>query len=330
MSSIISSDGALGPTYVEIFGPVFWGFCATLVLCGVSTLQGYLYFTRYNDRTGIQVVAGIMLFLDFLSMGLICQSMYYYMLPHYGSLGPLSAVTRELSVECLISAIITFISQMYFVYQLRIGESMLLKSGGRAAWVMIHMTIILGAASLAGGVGCVAIMFTHPHSILMNRNRAFIILAGINKAFGAAADIVATIAMCLFLTGAETGIKRTSSLLRSLIHLVINRGLLVTFAQILMLVLFFASTTHLYWLAVHINTTKLYVNTFFAMLNARTSYLDTVSGPHISMGGLSSARSATVVHTASVDEVKKFSGMNHNSYTMDAIKVTTTSTVADI
>jgi hypothetical protein len=79
----------------------------------------------------------------------------------------------------------------------------------------------------------------------------------------------------------------TSSLLKSLMNLVINRGLLVTAAQIILLITFFASSGHLYWsvsfsippsscllpfhvcqltrphrLAVHINTTKLYVNTF--------------------------------------------------------------------
>ncbi|KAF8186133.1 hypothetical protein K438DRAFT_1446181, partial [Mycena galopus ATCC 62051] len=88
------------------------------------------------------------------------------------------------------------------------------------------------------------------------------VMAGIAKGFGAAADIMATISMCIFLKSVETGFRRTSSLLKSIMHLVINRGLLVTFAQILLLIVFFAFPEHLYWLAVHINTTKLYVNTF--------------------------------------------------------------------
>ncbi|KAJ6458531.1 hypothetical protein C8R45DRAFT_1221592, partial [Mycena sanguinolenta] len=143
MASGSPSDGNVAPAYVEIWGPVFWGFCATLVLCGVSTLQGYLYFTRYNDKQFIRVLAGLMLLLDFLSMALICQSVYYYMIPHYGSLAPLDAVTGELSVECLISAIITFISQMYFVYQLQI-----VKSQARIASLMSLMTVLLGTISL--------------------------------------------------------------------------------------------------------------------------------------------------------------------------------------
>ncbi|KAJ6536398.1 hypothetical protein B0H19DRAFT_1271182 [Mycena capillaripes] len=108
MASSSSSDGIVAPAYAEIWGPVFWGFSATLVLCGVSTLQGYLYFTRYNDKQFIRILACFMLFLDYLSMALICQSIYYYMVLHYGSLALPIAITGELSAECLVSVIITF------------------------------------------------------------------------------------------------------------------------------------------------------------------------------------------------------------------------------
>lgn len=68
-------------------------------------------------------------------------------------------------------------------------------------------------------------MFKYPYSIFMNRNYVFAVgdfrgkhvlpslilfkvLAGIAKAFGAAADIVATMAMCMFLSKVDTGIRR--------------------------------------------------------------------------------------------------------------------------
>ncbi|KAJ7107571.1 hypothetical protein C8R44DRAFT_804781, partial [Mycena epipterygia] len=242
-----------GLSYAQIFGPVFWG-----MLCGISALQGYIYFSRYNDKLAVRLLVtssprrSNSLFtlpsgLDFLSMALVCQSIYYYMLPHFRSFAPLNAVTNELVVECLISAIITFTSQMYFSYQLYV-----VKSPGNTAVVMTALVRM----NLKLRVGCVVLMFMHPHAVFMNRNHTFAILAGVAKACDAAADIIATIAMCLFLKSAKTGFSRTSSLLRSLMHLVINRGLLVTAAQIILLITFFASSGHLYWLAVHINTTK--------------------------------------------------------------------------
>lgn len=148
-----------------------------------------------------------------------------------------------------------------------------------------------------------------------------------DKAFGAAADVVATVAMCVFLTSANTGIVRTSSLLRSLMHLVINRGILVTLAQVVMLIVFFTSTTRLYWVPIHINTTKLYVNTFFAMLNARTPPEEKY-GAHIDMSSsMSTTKHGAMSQTDSSFEVTKFADLNNRT---GAIKVTTTSAVADM
>jgi len=225
-----------------------------------------MYFTRYNDKLWIRLFAGGMITLDFISMALISQSMYYYMLPHFGSFAPLNAVTSELTVECLISAMLTFGSQMYFAYQLFI-----IRRAGILPKLANASVVILATFGLAGGIGCAVMMFMVPQEVFANRNPTFATLAGISKGFGAAADVVATIAMCLFLSAADTGVTGTSSRLRTIMHLFINRGILVTLAQIGLLITFFATSNHLYWLAFHINTTKFYVITFFAMLNARDS-----------------------------------------------------------
>ncbi|KAJ7146979.1 hypothetical protein C8R44DRAFT_657234 [Mycena epipterygia] len=320
-ASVTSSNPTGGPSYAQIFGPVFWGFCLSLMLCGVSALQGYVYFSRYNDKLGVRLLAVMMLALDFLSMALVCQSMYYYMLPHFGSFAPLNAVTNELVVECLISAVITFTSQMYFSYQLY-----MVKSPGNAAVIMNALVIVFSLIGLGGALGCVAMMFVHPHAVFMNRNHSFAILAGLAKGCDATADIIATIAMCLFLTSAHTGISRTSSLLRSLMHLVINRGLLVTAAQIILLITFFASVGHLYWLAVHINTTKLYVNTFFGMLNARTALQDSYGTGSMSLSAESGYRRSAMIGSPG----EKTINLTAQDYGLGAVRVTTTSTVSDI
>ncbi|KAJ7906605.1 hypothetical protein B0H13DRAFT_2333341 [Mycena leptocephala] len=323
MSANATVPATGGPSYAEIFGPVYWGFCASLLLSGVSVLQGYLYFTRYNDKLGVRLVAAMMLGLDLISMALICQSMYYYMLPHYGSFAPLNAVTPELSAECLIAAVLTFTSQMYFVYQLYI-----VKSAGTTATIMKALIIVFGTVSLGATIGCVTMMFLVPNAIFMHRNLSFSILAGLSKGFGAAADVVATIAMCMFLKAADTGIKRTSSMLRSLMHLVINRGLLVTVAQVTLLITFFATAGHLYWLAVHINTTKLYVNTFFAMLNARAVIQETYANNthHMSVTEVSSRR----LPTFKAATREKMGNLDAQEYSKGAIRVTTSESVSDI
>ncbi|KAJ6523844.1 hypothetical protein B0H19DRAFT_1200996 [Mycena capillaripes] len=259
--------GTLGPKYVQIFGPIFWGFCVSLVLGGTSISQAYLYFTRYNDKFSIRAATSLMLVLDLLSGALICQSVYYYILPHFGSLAPLDHVTDEINADCLISSAIAFISQMYFFYQLMIVP---VKSRSMGALILNILIVVFSVISLGAGIGCAIVMFEHPQFIFMNRIHAFSVIGGIHKASGAAADVVATIAMFMYLKSPDTGIPQGSSRLQSFVYFLVNRGLVVALAQVMTLILLFASTTHLYWVAVHINTTRLYANTFFAMLNART------------------------------------------------------------
>ncbi|KAJ7195973.1 hypothetical protein GGX14DRAFT_674252 [Mycena pura] len=254
----IHTTATAGPTYAQIFGPVFWGFCVALILCGVNLLQGYLYFTRFNDKLGIRLLAYMMLTFDILSTALVCQSVYYYMganrrvLDRRGDhihVWPLSSSQHLMRPDSRAS------SQMYFVYQLHMA-----KTPGITAKIMKALVRVLvvreavfhksGRTSLMLRLGCVGIMFMFPENIFMHRNRAFAILAGIARGFGAGADIIATIAMCMFLQSAKTGIRRTSSMLQSLMHLIINRAILVTAAQTLLLIAFFATSQHLYWCAV--------------------------------------------------------------------------------
>jgi len=249
-----------------IFAPIYWGFIVSLFLGGITIVQAYIYFTApHKDRYLVQFTAAAMLLFDLASSILIAQSVYYYLIPNFGSMLPLSSVTPEISAECLLSTMITFISQMYFVYQLYNVKRL-----SKGKWIVIGSISGCAILAFAGGVACVASMYIFHHGVLSNRNGVFAIFFGLAKGFGAATDVLATVAMCIFLTSSKTGIAETNTLLNKLILFVIHRGALVTLIQTLLLISFYAAPQNLYWMAFHINVTKLYANTFFAMLNGRT------------------------------------------------------------
>ncbi|KAL4242783.1 hypothetical protein ABKN59_011470, partial [Abortiporus biennis] len=106
-----------GINLTATIGPLYWGFLVSLVLNGINILQGYIYFPS-ADRSLVQVLAASMLILNVTSSALVAQSVFYYTVPHYGSLSPLNSITSELSAECLVSTTITAISQVYFAIQL--------------------------------------------------------------------------------------------------------------------------------------------------------------------------------------------------------------------
>ncbi|KAI0685836.1 hypothetical protein BC835DRAFT_1381958 [Cytidiella melzeri] len=263
MSFYTTTISASGIDLAPTLGPLYWGFLCSLVLTGINVLQGYHYFPS-NDRSMIQVVAMSMLLLNITSSALVAQSVYYYLVPHFGSLAPLNAITDELSAECLVSTLITFISQGYFVVQLY--SIMKARNSSHLIPVLVGL-LAIGAAAF--GVGCTTTMVVHKHSVLAARSNTFSIFFGLAKGFGAVTDIVATIAMCFMLASARTGMSNTNSIIRTLMQFIMQRGILVTLIQTLLLITFLAAPDRLYWLAFHVNVTKLYANTFFAMLNGR-------------------------------------------------------------
>jgi hypothetical protein len=246
----------------DVFAPLYWGFVISLVLGGITIVQAYIYFPAPQDGKIVRCTAVAMLVLDILSSALLAQSVYYYLIPHFGSLIPLGSLTPGLSVECLFSAAIMFISQLYFARQLYI-----VKGSGTRWWIAV--LLLFAVVGFGGNIGCVTTMFLFPRNVLANRNHLFSIFAGIAKGFGAAADIVATTAMCIFLRSSRTGIPETNALLTKLTRFIIHRGALVTLFQTALIISFHAAPNHVYWTPIHLNVTKLYANTFFAMLNGR-------------------------------------------------------------
>ncbi|KAJ3902746.1 hypothetical protein F5879DRAFT_923604 [Lentinula edodes] len=176
----------------------------------------------------------------------------------YAYFGPNILSPRSAIIVLLLGSLITSLSsQMYFVYQIY------------SASTVIGVLTLFAVLTFVGGIGCVATMYVFAYGVLADRNEDFAIFFGLAKGFGAVTDIMATLAMCTFLSNAKTGIRQTDNLIKSLIQYVVERGGVVTLIQTLLLITFYAAPTKLYWLAFHINVTKLYANTFFCMLNAR-------------------------------------------------------------
>ncbi|EKM50731.1 uncharacterized protein PHACADRAFT_104105, partial [Phanerochaete carnosa HHB-10118-sp] len=177
------------------------------------------------------------------SSTLVAQSVYYYLVPHFGSLLPLNSITSELSAECLISTLITFMSVL--------GTSLRRPIIGH--WRHIGLRYVFT---------CTTVMVVHKHNVLAARSTPFSIFFGLAKGFGALTDVVATVAMCFMLASSRTGMSGTNSIIDMLMHYIMHRGVLVTLIQTLLLITFHAAPDHLYWLAFHVNVTKLYANTF--------------------------------------------------------------------
>lgn len=253
-----------------IFAPLYWGFVLSIFLGGMTVVQGHVYFPAQRDRPLIRITAAFMLLFDTASCALIAYSVYYYLIPEFGSFERFKAVTPQFSAECMISAAIALMSQLYFVHQLVAVR----RSSNRGSWIIIWVITAFALVSGIGGIGCVTSMYVWDTGILAHRNKHFTIFFTIAKGFSALTDVLATVAMCMFLTGQKNGLEKTKGLVSQVIMFVIQRGILVTAIQTAVLIAFFAAPDNLTWLALHMNVTRLYANTFFAMVNGRTYLRD--------------------------------------------------------
>ncbi|KAI3618120.1 hypothetical protein WG66_005525 [Moniliophthora roreri] len=276
----ISTDGS-GLNMSEIFAPFYWGFIISLFFGGITIVQAYIYFPHPTDRKHVQII-----------------------IPHYGSLAQLNSVTTELNVECLISTIITFISQMYFVFQIYT-----IKGLGRVARLLIIAITICAALAF----GCVSAMIIFHHGVLANRNETFSvefhhIFFGLAKGFGTLTDLIATLAMCFFLSSSKTGISvQTNGLIKSLIQFAVNRGIVVTLIQTLLLILFYAAPNNLYWYDTRFSSRSHFIKTHRVWLRL-AAHINKYAGSKVVNSSLISNRYIS----SRLNEDRKFGTPHHD------------------
>jgi len=99
------------------------------------------------------------------------------------------------------------------------------------------------------------------------------ILSGITSSFASVADVIATIAMCHFLGSHRPGHRKSTvkSIVNTLIFYSINRGMLIIFAQVAILLVFSIDSSQVWWLPPHFLLSKFHIITLLSLLNSRSS-----------------------------------------------------------
>ncbi|KAJ7863185.1 hypothetical protein B0H13DRAFT_2354329 [Mycena leptocephala] len=273
ISTLVTRDGF---SLAKPFGPVFWGVILNLIGFGMSLVQALSYFrTGGKDRAIVKISALLMIVLDIVSSVLIISVFWTDLILHYGGVEQFMGTNTQIGVECVISACIAFVAQIYFMTQIYY-----VKPAGTLGNVVLYTIAALSFIGFAFGLACASVMLMN--QMTPHYNFYFQLVFGASKGANAVCDILATIMMCKFLTDSKTGVKSTSNLLDALAGFFMNRGAAVMLIQVFTFIMFFAFQNPQYWLAPHLILTKLYVNTFFAILNSRSYLREKHLGTHVS------------------------------------------------
>ncbi|KAL5499298.1 hypothetical protein ACEPAH_1816 [Sanghuangporus vaninii] len=265
------------------FGVVYWGFIIATALFGISVVQGYFFFLGNKDSWKLRLFVGdslpwaykllplisidqvaLMLLLDLSTTALSSEALHYYLVVNFGNPLALLYMTKPYVAEYAITLIIIFLSQTFYMWQIY--------TVNRTVWIPLLITkIFLATCSLGGGIALTVELFKV--DLLMGNlsDSTIMICLSLATSFTAACDIVSTAAMCYYLAFRRSAYKERNTLLKTLLFLAVNRGVLATVAQIGHLALFVAFPSRAYWMPFHLSLSKLHVNTLLAMLNSRTT-----------------------------------------------------------
>ncbi|TDL23435.1 hypothetical protein BD410DRAFT_160569 [Rickenella mellea] len=237
----------------------FWGHVGATPLLGVSMFQGYIFFTNYNDSFRLRLFVGCLMLLDFSTTLFNSLSQRTIIITNSGNPATLTGAKSTLAAEAAATLVVTWLTQIFFAFRVhQVSPTR-----------RVILVLIVFFASLAIAVGMVQTYFVAALPFQELRTLKFKVVNTCAGVFAALSDALAVSAMCMTFVQSKMDTKRFQSVLRYLFIYTVNRGIIVTSAQILAVVLYVYAPTNFYWTPVHNLLSKLYLNTLLAMLNSR-------------------------------------------------------------
>ncbi|KAF9562871.1 hypothetical protein CPC08DRAFT_356615 [Agrocybe pediades] len=245
---------------VKLIGPPLIGAVLHLVLFGVLSTQVYIYFLVFpNDAMSIRLLVFGIYILEVTQSLFLIHDMFHIFASGFGNLLIFDQVgTRWIGVTFL-TGVVAFVAQTFYAYRLRIiAQSKILAS----------VILLLAFVQLCGGL-VIAVQFKNAVLVTQFLGKKVYGTTGIWNGASAACDVLIAIAMTVYLKRRDTGVKQTTALLRQIIRLTIETGLMTATVSIVNLVLAVLPNQPTYYMASAVVLGKLYSNSTLALLNNR-------------------------------------------------------------
>ncbi|KAL1950770.1 hypothetical protein VTO73DRAFT_5894 [Trametes versicolor] len=262
------------------FGAALIGLIVGAVLFGITILQTFTYFGNYNEDSRIvKSLVIILTVLDALHLVLCTRTIYWYLITNFTDADNLDKTTWSMALQTDCNGLIGLIVEVFFA---------------RRVWMMSHNWLITGVilvlAALHFGLG---VVFTAQSFILGRfskfKSLTWVTCLGLGAA--AAADILIAGAMCYYLYRKRTGLKKTDSLVTTLMLYSINTGLATSIIGTISVISFGAMPTNFVWLGFFWIMGKCYVNSFLALLNSRDRLREKVTKAGVQLNHVGHGRS---------------------------------------
>lgn len=289
MASVVTLDNTLGAALVgAFFAAILYGFTTILVI---------LYFTNYpNDWRVQKISVAILWILDSLHLSLTIATVYHYVVTSFGSLLAIQLVDWTLKLQIAVNiGIILFVQTLYAIRVWKLGHG-----HHHRAWPVFVVVVV-------GGGYAVGVLLARETYRADNFGQLHFISWAIITSFvtSTSIDVVLSGAMCYYLIKSRSGFSGSNSTIYYIIRMTLISGALTSACSLTALIAYVVMPKNLVFLAIEFLLTKLYINSFLAMLNARQSIRENSStmssGNSNKMMNIRTITSSHVHHDNTID-----------------------------
>ncbi|KAJ4479133.1 hypothetical protein J3R30DRAFT_3882105 [Lentinula aciculospora] len=254
-------EGSLqSQSFDNTLGAVFIGMVGATFLFGITTLQVYLYYHHYNrDSHFHKFAVAVLWILDTTHLVLIVHAAYHYVIKGFGDAFNLAFIVWSVKVQVTINVIIILFVQSLYAYRVWI-------LGGYHHGVLGY--IVAGVVLGGFGIGVVLAykiytiqMFEELHTISWTID--------LSLATSTAIDFTIASTMCFYLHKSRGSESQLNSRISTVMQYSLGSGLFTSACSLSTLFTYTLMPNNLIFLGLQFLSTKFYVGSFLAMLNAR-------------------------------------------------------------
>ncbi|KAG1753548.1 uncharacterized protein EDB91DRAFT_1242531 [Suillus paluster] len=242
------------------FGALFIGAILAAVLFGLSNVQVFLYFQTHGS-TGITFHKLVVIWLwifDALHLALIIHSIYYYLVINYANISALTEIVWSFKLQIVIDVILIYGAHVMYAYRIWIV------SKGRSRTLPTIVCVIVVLVSGPGIAAAWSIYQCHVFTDLLRIEWATFMALGTITCV----DLIVASSLCYLLAASRTGFSNTDSFITKLMAYTINTGCLTSLFSLTTMITCAVMPRNFVFLGLEFLVTKLYVNSFLALLNA--------------------------------------------------------------
>ncbi|KAI0716550.1 hypothetical protein C8Q76DRAFT_411635 [Earliella scabrosa] len=244
-------------------GPLLIGCLVTAVGYGITTMQSYMYWSRFpRDPKYIKAVVALLFILDTAHVILSWHMIYYYLVTKYADYAALQNSVWSFNVTIVVTTIITMIVHCFFARRVYIL--------GNKNWFLASIIVSLSTVRMVLGWYTAIRIFSLENLALL----PVLLTPHVGSALGAGtlADCIITGSLVYYLRKHKTGFRATDNAVDRVVSWTVNNGFLTSVVGLTVVVTFSTMTTNMVFCGVHLLLSKLYANSLLGTLNFRKAH----------------------------------------------------------